>query len=604
MTNLISQSSPSLSSPLLSSEFSAQPSPQSSSQFSAQPCSQSSTPLHVIILAAGKGTRMRSALPKVLHKIGDKSLLTHVILAAQELRPTTIHVVHDCEHGVLLQKEMHQQLRCDENYNDACSNALLPSQLRLNWVLQQEQLGTGHAVQQVLPHLFGMRAGACAHGQNECDAQSDEKNIQENTQENARVLILYGDVPLIQTSTLRALLSAAEAMAAITLLTCNLSDPTGYGRIVRAADNKKYAEKNIAQEEQKIAMSTGIKEKVEKQVEEKVEEKLKEKVARKDTINMIKAIVEEKDASLLERQITEVNTGILCTTAQLLQRYLPRLQTHNLQREYYLTDIVALAIADGCMVNNVYATTVEEMQGINDKQQLAQLERCYQLRVATQLMRQQGVTLRDPARFDVRGYVECAQDVTIDVNVVIEGHVYIGANTTIGANCCLKDVTIGARVTIKPHCVIEGAVIADDCVIGPFARIRPTSHIMRGAHVGNFVEVKNAELGVGSKASHLTYLGDATIGANVNIGAGTITCNYDGVNKYRTIVEDGVFIGSNSQLVAPVTIGRNATIGAGSTITHDAPAEKLTLARARQVTIDGWQRPLKNSLKNESKKSD
>lgn len=458
-----------------------------------------SNPLHIVILAAGKGIRMRSNLPKVLHKIGGQSLLEHVIEVGQLLKPANIHVVYG-EGGELVKEKL-------QNFS-------------VNWIEQKERLGTGHAVQQVMPHL----------------------------PENAKVLILYGDVPLITESLLRNLLQAA-ATTPTTLITAILEDPTGYGRIVR------------------------------------------------DKTGNISAIVEDKDADEKQRSITEINSGILCTTAQVLKQYLPQLQPRNKQGEYYLTDVIALAIAEGAKIQGVVAANNIEILGINNKEQLAQLERHYQKRIATQLM-QQGVTILDPARLDIRGKVLAAEDVTIDINVILDGQVTIGANAIIGANSYLKDVVIGNNVEIRPNCVVEGAIIENNCIIGPFARIRPQSHIASGAHVGNFVEIKNTYLGNASKANHLSYLGDASVGAKVNIGAGTITCNYDGANKYQTIIADGAFIGSGCELVAPIKIGANATIGAGSTLNCDAPAEKLTLARAKQVTIENWQRPTKGQLKD------
>lgn len=560
--------------------------------------SPSSSPLHIIILAAGKGKRMRSATPKVLQKIGGLPLLAHVIAAANSLRPTAIHVVYgEAGHEVRAEIERcctplfctvhkadapHSHHASNASQHHAIGAALGANNSNiLNWIEQREQLGTGHAVQQVLPHI-PLSAG-------------DTSNLASNLDKDAQVIILYGDVPLIQPRTLRALLTKVQerineqhkhakhvnnSSNTITLLTANLSDPTGYGRIVRInnATNTSNTANNFSQSNQQII-----------------------------------SIVEEKDASVEQRNITEINTGIICTTAALLHRYLPSLQPHNQQGEYYLTDIVALALADGCTIDNTCASDAVEVAGVNNKLQLATLERCYQHRTAKHLMLQ-GVTIIDPQRLDVRAEVcvntldrdsngaeiktdgtalKCATDVTLDVNVILEGKIEIGAHSTIGANCYVKDSVIGSNVTIKANSFIEGAVIDDNCVIGPFARVRPHSHIAHGAHVGNFVEVKNTALGIGSKANHLSYLGDAMIGANVNIGAGTITCNYDGANKYQTIIEDGAFIGSNSQLVAPVTIGKNATIGSGSTITCNAPADKLTIARAHQVTVEGWQRPVK-----------
>lgn len=447
--------------------------------------------LHIVILAAGKGTRMRSRLPKVLHKLGGKPLLEHVIKTAQNLHPKKIHVVYG-EGGALVQE-------CLKQYN-------------INWIEQEKQLGTGHAVMQALPFI----------------------------EHASQVLVLYGDVPLITTTTLEQLIQGMPQNS-VGLLTTEFSDPSGMGRIIR------------------------------------------------DELGVIKAIVEHKDASPLQLQIKEINSGILVTTSKILRNYLPRIRQHNAQGEYYLTDIIAMLVHDKIPISSLLTTNPEEVTGINDQQQLATVERQYQSNLAAKLMHQ-GLNLIDPSRFDLRGDLTINSDVTIDVNVIIEGKVSIDANTNIGPNNFLKNVQIGKNVTIKPNCVVEDAVIADNCIVGPFARIRPGTHLEAGAHVGNFVEVKNAKIGKNSKANHLSYLGDATIGNNVNVGAGTITCNYDGVNKHQTIIEDGVFIGSNTSLVAPVKIGKNATIGAGSVITEDAPAEKLTIARARQITIEHWKR--------------
>jgi len=463
-------------------------------------------PLHIIILAAGKGVRMHSTLPKVLHKIGDKTLLAHVIEISATLQPECIHVVYG-EDGELV-KDSHRHLLVNTS---------------INWIEQKERLGTGHAVQQALPYL------------------PDE----------AEVLVLYGDVPLITSALLQNLLATSNTEnTAVTLITTILENAAGYGRIIR----NKNKDKNIS------------------------------------------AIIEDKDATPKQLKITEINSGILCTTAKLLQQYLPQLQSKNKQGEYYLTDVIAFSIADGLKVQSCVATDCIDVLGVNNKEQLAQLERHYQKRMVTQLM-QQGATVLDPARLDVRGNVTVEQDVTFDVNVILAGEIIIGSNTTVGANCYLKNVVVGNNVDIRPYCVLEGVVIENNCVVGPFTRIRPQSHIASGAHVGNFVEIKNTYLGKDSKANHLSYLGDSSIGEKVNIGAGTITCNYDGANKYHTTIEDGAFIGSGCELIAPIKIGKNATIGAGSTLNHDAPAEKLTVARTPQVTIDNWQRPIKGQLK-------
>jgi len=456
--------------------------------------------LHIIILAAGKGTRMRSNLPKVLHRLGGKPLLEHVIRTATAINPKQIHVV----------------------YGDGGKQVIeaLPH-INVNWVEQKQQLGTGHAVMQVLPLL----------------------------PKDSQILILYGDVPLISEQALRDLVLNTPANG-LSLMTAELDNPTGFGRIMR------------------------------------------------DPLGNIKAIIEHKDATSGQKEIKEINTGIMCTSFAILQNYLPKLNQHNAQGEYYLTDIIAMAVTDKLPITGIVAVTEEEVLGINDHVQLAKLERYYQKQLANDLMHQ-GLTLLDPARFDLRGELQIGTDVTFDVNVIIEGQVSIGANTTVANNNFLKNVTIGENVEIRPNCVIEDAIIEDNCIIGPFARIRPKSLIKAGAHVGNFVETKNTVLGKNSKANHLTYLGDATIGQNVNVGAGTITCNYDGVNKHQTIIEDGAFIGSDVTLVAPIRIGKNATIGASSCVSCDAPDDKLTVARARQVTIEGWSKPKKTKTESD-----
>jgi bifunctional UDP-N-acetylglucosamine pyrophosphorylase/glucosamine-1-phosphate N-acetyltransferase len=452
--------------------------------------------LHIIILAAGKGTRMRSSLPKVLHKLGDKPLLEHVIKTAQNLHPQKIHVVYG-DGGSLVRESL-------GHYD-------------INWIEQTKQLGTGHAVMQTLPFI----------------------------EHASQVLILYGDVPLITPTILKQLIQEMPTTG-VNLLTTEPHDPSGLGRIVR------------------------------------------------DDLGTIKAIVEHKDASPLQLQIKEINSGILVTTSKILRDYLPKLHPHNAQGEYYLTDIIAMLVKDGLPANSLLTLNSEEVTGINDKQQLATLERQYQKNLAANLMRQ-GLTLIDPARFDLRGDLIVSNDITIDINAVIEGKVSIDTNTIIGPNNYLKNVRIGKNVTIKANCVIEDATIGDNCTVGPFARIRPGTHLAEGARVGNFVEVKNTKIGKKSKANHLSYLGDTIIGEDVNIGAGTITCNYDGLEKHQTIIEAGVFIGSNTALIAPVKISKNATIGAGSVITNDAPEEKLTIARAQQVTIENWQRKKKKT---------
>lgn len=442
--------------------------------------------MDVVILAAGQGTRMKSSLPKVLHKLAGKPMLEHVINTARQLNPTKIVVV--CGNG---------SDKVKEYFSDQ----------PITWVEQSEQLGTGHAVQQALPYL------------------SDESDV----------IVLYGDVPLIQISTLEKMNGAD-----LTLLTSHFEDSHGFGRIIR------------------------------------------------DTENNVLSIVEQKDASEEQKNIKEINSGIMATKVVLLKEWLPKLQNKNAQKEFYLTDIVAMAVSEAKTVASVLAPS-GEVKGVNDRRELSQLERLLQLWTAEKLLRQ-GVSIIDPSRFDCRGDLNVDRDVTIDINVVFEGDVTIGRNTLIGPNCVIKNSVIGENVEIKANSVIEGAVIESSAVIGPFARLRPGTKISKGARVGNFVEIKNTVLGEGSKASHLSYLGDATIGTNVNIGAGTITCNYDGRNKHHTTIEDNAFIGSNTELVAPVTIGAGATIGAGSTISKDAPAAKLTLARTVQKTIDGWVR--------------
>jgi len=449
--------------------------------------------LDVVILAAGKGTRMRSNLPKVLHCIAGRSLLEHVISTARALEPRAIHVVYG--HG-----------------GEQVPAAL--KHLDVHWIKQEPQLGTGHAVQQAMPGLSG-----------------------------DTVLILYGDVPLTRLATLRALLTAA-AGGKLALLTAELADPSGYGRIVR------------------------------------------------DGSGRITRIVEQKDASASEKAIREINTGIVAAPAVRLKNWLAALRNENAQKEYYLTDVTGLAAAEGAAIASAQPTDDWETLGVNSKAQLAELERIHQHNQAHALM-EQGVTLMDPARFDLRGSLTCGQDVSIDVNVVIEGEVTLGDRVQIGPNNVLRDCRIEADTLVHPNCVIENAEIGAHCCIGPFARIRPDTHIADRAHIGNFVEIKKSVIGVGSKVNHLTYVGDSTVGKDVNIGAGTITANYDGVNKHQTRIDDNASIGSNVVLVAPVIIGAGATIGAGSVIAKDAPAGELTLSRVKQVTVAGWRRPMK-----------
>lgn len=447
--------------------------------------------LNIVILAAGKGTRMYSRLPKVLHEIGGISMLERVIHTAQSLNPDSISVV--IGHG----KELVRQR----------------IQANVHWVEQDQQLGTGHAVKMALPNLA----------------------------DSGRTLILYGDVPLIDQQTLADLLSIAGEDVA--LLTDVLDNPTGYGRIIRQQGN-------------------------------------------------VVAIVEEKDASAAEKAICETNTGIFVLPNRKLAQWLNALQNHNAQQEYYLTDVIALAQQDKIPVHPLQVRASWLAAGVNNKLQLAQLERILQQQQANALL-QAGVTLRDPARFDLRGQLKHGQDVIIDVNVVLEGNIELGDNVSIGANCVIKNATIGADTVIQPNSHLDNCVIGSNAQIGPFARLRPQAQIGDAVHIGNFVEVKNSTIGYGSKANHLTYLGDATIGEQTNIGAGTITCNYDGVNKYRTVIGNQVRIGSGNMLVAPITIGDRATTGAGSTLSRNCPPDKLTLARSRQTTLNEWQRPEK-----------
>ncbi|MBF4555565.1 bifunctional UDP-N-acetylglucosamine diphosphorylase/glucosamine-1-phosphate N-acetyltransferase GlmU [Pseudomonas sp. p50] len=449
--------------------------------------------LEIVILAAGQGTRMRSALPKVLHPIAGNSMLGHVIHTARQLDPQRIHVV--IGHGA---DAVRERLAADD----------------LNFVLQDKQLGTGHAVAQAVPFI-----------------------------ESDTVLILYGDVPLIEVETLQRLLKKVAAKQ-LGLLTVELDDPTGYGRIVRDAQGQ------------------------------------------------VTAIVEQKDANETQRAITEGNTGILAMPFAQLSGWMSRLSNNNAQGEYYLTDVIAMAVSDGLVVATEQAHDAMEVQGANDRKQLSELERHYQLRAGLRLMAQ-GVTLRDPARFDVRGEVTVGRDVLIDINVILEGKVVIEDDVVIGPNCVIKDSTLRKGVVIKANSHIDGAIMGEGSDAGPFARLRPGSVLEARAHVGNFVELKNAHLGEGAKAGHLSYLGDAEVGARTNIGAGTITCNYDGVNKWKTVLGEDVFIGSNNSLVAPVDISDGATTAAGSTITQNVDNAQLAVGRARQKNIDGWKRPVK-----------
>ena len=455
--------------------------------------------LHIVILAAGQGKRMYSKIPKVLHNVGGQPMLARVVETAQNLQPEAIHVI--IGHG-------------SEQIREA-----LPT-LPVNWITQEEQLGTGHAVLQALPHV----------------------------PITATVLVLYADVPLIQVDTLQALVhrchSLTEALYPLVLLLASVADPTGLGRVVRDSQEK------------------------------------------------IQAIIEEKDASAAQRQINEIYSGICCAKATDLSRWLPKLTPHNAQKEYYLTDIINMAVGEGLPIESLEVRDCVDIQGVNNRLQLEQLERAYQRRVASQLMLA-GVTLADASRIDIRGQLQCGMDVFIDVNTVFSGNVTIGEGSSIGPNCILNQVTLGAHCEVLANSVLDNCHIEDHCQIGPFARLRPGTRLSPGCKIGNFVETKNAVLGNDSKANHLSYLGDVTIGKKVNIGAGTITCNYDGAHKHQTIIEDGVFIGSDTQLVAPVTVGENATIGAGSTIRRNVPAGELTLTEAKQKTIYGWTRPKK-----------
>jgi bifunctional UDP-N-acetylglucosamine pyrophosphorylase/glucosamine-1-phosphate N-acetyltransferase len=449
--------------------------------------------MNVVILAAGQGKRMRSDLPKVLHRLGGRPLLAHVLDTARELGAGKICVVYG--HG-----------------GEAVREALDAGDIV--WVRQEPQLGTGHAVLQTLTFLDPA----------------------------APTLVLYGDVPLIGAPTLSRLIEMAGP--GLGVLTEDLEDPDGYGRIVRDGDGN------------------------------------------------ILRIVEERDASDEERAISEINTGFLAAPTLALKRWLPALGNDNAQGEYYLTDIVRLAIDEGMTVSATQPDEAWEVLGVNSKVQLAELERIHQYRNALLLM-EQGVTLLDPDRLDVRGELDCGRDVTIDVNCVFEGRVVLGDGVEVGAHCVLRNAVIGAGSRIAPFSHIEEAEAGRDCVIGPYARLRPGTKLGEDVHIGNFVEVKNSAVADRSKANHLAYIGDATVGKNVNVGAGTITCNYDGANKHRTVIEDDVFIGSDTQLVAPVTVGRGATLGAGTTLTEDAPPDKLTISRAKQTTVPGWKRPVK-----------
>ena len=450
--------------------------------------------MNIVILAAGQGKRMHSSLPKVLHPIAGKALVAHVIDTARSLAPEKLCLVYG--HG-----------------GDVVRHALAAPDLA--WALQEPQLGTGHAVQQAVPHLHA----------------------------GGTTLILYGDVPLTRAATLQALLDAAQD--ALAILTVELADPTGYGRIVRNAAG--------------------------------------------DVVR----IVEQKDSTPDERRIREINTGIMAMPTDRLADWLGRLSNNNAQQEYYLTDVVGMAVAEGLTIRTTQPQHEWEVLGVNSKVQLAELERIAQRCSAEQLM-EQGVRLADPARFDLRGEISCGRDVFIDVNCVFEGRVALGEGVEIGPNCVLKNATIGAGTRLAAFTHIEDAVVGADGRIGPFSRLRPGTTLAEDVHVGNFVEIKKSTLAAHAKANHLAYIGDATIGSRVNIGAGTITCNYDGANKFQTIIEDDAFIGSDTQLVAPVTVGRGATVGAGTTVTKNVSPDALAISRPKQVEIVGWKRPKKS----------
>jgi bifunctional UDP-N-acetylglucosamine pyrophosphorylase/glucosamine-1-phosphate N-acetyltransferase len=456
-------------------------------------------PLSVVILAAGQGKRMNSDLPKVLQPLAGRPLLAHVVAAAAALEPDDIYVVYG--HGGA---QVQQALAAE----------------RIEWVLQAQQLGTGHAVMQAMPLI------------------PDEHEV----------LVLYGDVPLVRTDTLRTLVDTAirdaQGVPSLALLSVAVSDPSGYGRIMRDAGGD------------------------------------------------VCGIIEHRDATAAQREIREINTGLMAASARELRRCLLEVKSGNDQGEFYLTDVVAIAVQAGTAVRAVTASSPAEVQGVNDKIQLAEAEAGLRRERALDLMRR-GATLADPARIDIRGTLSIGRDVSIDVNAVFVGEVHLGDGVSIAPNCIVADSRIGAGTQVFANSMIDRSQVGRHCRIGPFARLRPGSELGDEVHIGNFVETKNATLGEGSKANHLSYVGDATVGRDVNIGAGSITCNYDGENKWSTVIDDGAFIGSGSMLVAPVRIGTNATIGAGSTITSNAPDDKLTLERARQTTIDAWQRPRK-----------
>jgi bifunctional UDP-N-acetylglucosamine pyrophosphorylase/glucosamine-1-phosphate N-acetyltransferase len=450
-----------------------------------------SKPLHIVILAAGEGSRMRSSLPKVLQPLGGRPMLVHLLETATSLDPQQVHVVIGS---------------CADQVKEACND------YEVNWVMQADRRGTGHAVMQAMPAI----------------------------PKDASVLVLLGDHPLIPTSVLAEL--AERNLAPLTVLTMELDKPRGYGRIER------------------------------------------------DRTGRISGVIEDRDATPAQRKIREVNTGIILADAAQLCHWLDRLDCDNTKQEYYLTDIFAMAHSENKEILGVKAPDARDLQGANDRFQLATLERRYRQQAARRLM-DQGVHIIDPERVEIRGKTATGKDVILDINVVLEGSNTLGHKVEVGPGVILKNCELAAGTRVHAYSVLEGVKTIGPCDIGPFARLRPGTELAAGTRIGNFVEIKNSQLGEGSKASHLSYLGDTTIGKNVNIGAGTITCNYDGANKHRTLIEDGAFIGSNAQLVAPVTVGKGATIGAGSTVTKDAPADSLTVSRTRQVSVKGWKRP-------------
>lgn len=455
--------------------------------------------IQVIILAAGKGSRMKSQLPKVLHKLAGKPLVQHVVDSCRSMGADHCHLV--VGHGA-----------------EQVKSTVVGNNIKLSFVEQTEQLGTGHAVKMSLDGL----------------------------EDDTATLILYGDVPLTHHDTLSQLVDIHNNdPSGVALMTCFLDDPTGYGRITR------------------------------------------------DQQGNVTGIVEHKDASEEQKEINEINTGILCCNSSQLKQWINNLNNNNAQGEYYLTDIIAMAVNDGNQVTTAQPVDLYEVEGINTLTQLAELERVWQLNMARHLM-DGGVTMMDPTRFDLRGSLSCENDVVIDINCVIEGRVVLKNGARIGPNVYLKDCSIGPNSEVKANSVVEDAVVESDCSVGPFARLRPGSHLLNDSHVGNFVEMKKSVLGEGSKAGHLAYLGDSEVGKNVNIGAGTITCNYDGANKHKTIIEDGAFIGSDTQLVAPVTVGKNVTVAAGTTVTSDIKDDMLCISRVKQKQIEGWKRPTKN----------